>query len=461
MAHVIIWNSLGETTVRSLGPYQLASWLRHNGYTVKVIDFCNLMTIDQLVAITEKHVEKQTLTIGVSGTFWKNKNWPPKLDYEYIEPTWVSTARSRLEEKYPSIQWSMGGAQAYLYKSNKWITFNGHAENIYLDWLDHLSESKHIHRQTFDIKNACQVFQADDFIMPYEVLPVELGRGCMFKCKFCAYDLIGKTPGTYLKNYNLVEQEIRQHNEQWGTTRFSYVDDTVNESVEKVSTLANIANRMLFQIEWSGYIRADLIWAKPETEQLLIDSGLKSAFFGIESFEESSSKLVGKGWSGKHGKDWLLEKREQWNNKLVWELGMVVGIPGQTPDQLRADCQWLIDNDMYSWWYFPLWMEPGYYQSEFSKNSSKYGFTFPDKSRPWYWENSDWNFDIALAMYTELENHSKDHRKIGGWGLGEVATLGYEFDYLLGMLIKDLPYSDMRLKRNAFIENYVRLNLES
>lgn len=460
MAHVILWNSLAENAVRALGPYQLASWLRSNGYVVKVIDFCNRMTTDELVAITEKSIEHQTLTIGVSTTFWKNDNWPPKLNHEFTWPKWVEDARNIIEDKYPKIKWSMGGAQAYLCKSKKWEKFNGHAEDMYLDWLDHLSENIKIHRHKFDIAEAYQMFHADDHITPYEVLPIELGRGCKFKCKFCAYDLIGKTPGTYLRNYDSVKRQILDHHLRWGTTRFTYVDDTVNESEEKVKALAEIAQSMPFKLEWIGYIRADLISAKPHTEQMLIDSGLRSAFFGIESFEENSSNLVGKGWSGKHAKDWLLYMRQKHGTKLTWQLGLVTGIPGQTPEQLEQDCNWLIENDMHSWRYFPLWLEPGYYQSEFSKNSAKYGFSFPDRQRPWYWENGDWTFDKALTIYSKLESMSENKMRLGAWAVGQHASLGYEFDSLMSIYTVDLPHKELKLKNKEFITNYIKLSLQ-
>lgn len=459
MAHVILWNSTSNSVARALGPYQLASWLRHNGYVVKVIDFCNRLTTEQLVNITEQYIEPQTLTIGVSNTFWKNQNWPPMVGFEYTEPTWIDAARTVLEDRHPGIKWSMGGAQTYLFQSTRWEKFTGHAENMYLDWLDHLGSNLKVYRHTFDIKDAFQTFQDNDHVTPHEVLPIELGRGCKFKCKFCAYELIGKAPGTYLRDHQSIKHQILQHYERWGTTRFDYVDDTVNENEEKVKMLADIAQSLPFKVEWTGYIRADLISAKPATEQMLIDSGLRTAFFGIESFEETSSKLIGKGWSGKHGKEWLLDKRKKWGTTLTWQLGFITGIPGQTPDQLLKDTHWLIDNDMHNWSCSPLWLEPGFYTSEFSINSAKYGFSFPDKARPWYWENGSWTFDSALEIYQELINLSKDKMRLGSRAVGHYASLGFQFDELMSPYMVDLPWSEIKIKDAEFIRNYALSSL--
>ena len=35
-------------------------------------------------------------------------------------------------------------------------------------------------------------FEKNDFILPGESLPLELSRGCIFKCRFCQYPNIGK-----------------------------------------------------------------------------------------------------------------------------------------------------------------------------------------------------------------------------------------------------------------------------
>lgn len=200
MAHVILWNCSPHRPTRTLGPHQLASWLRRSGYVVKVIDFCNLMTPEQLMKITEAHIEPQTLAIGVSTTFWASETLPPRIDHVHQIPSWVTQARSLLEEKHPHVQWCLGGAQAYLYPDAGWKRFSGESEDDFLAWLDHLSESRSIARSAFDIKTSFNAYLSDDCIRPEEVLPIELGRGCMFKCKFCGYDKIGKKPGTYLKS---------------------------------------------------------------------------------------------------------------------------------------------------------------------------------------------------------------------------------------------------------------------
>ena len=86
MADLIIWNSYltdspdskkvsNSTIVRIAGPHELACWLEKFGYSVKVIDFCNKMSSEDVIKITEKHIDSNTIAIGASSTFW---NWTPQ-----------------------------------------------------------------------------------------------------------------------------------------------------------------------------------------------------------------------------------------------------------------------------------------------------------------------------------------------------------------------------------------------
>jgi hypothetical protein len=445
---------------RSVGHYQLANWLRGHGYTVKVIDFCLYMTTDQLAEITERHIDQNTLAIGASTTFWR------EFSDDQI-PAIIDQSKTRIAKKFPNIKWCLGGHLSHRYIQHPgWRVLQGEGENIVLRWLDELSD-KTIFRKPFDIKETSNSFTNEDYIQPYEFIPIELGRGCMFKCKFCQFHNIGKKPGTYLKNYECLYREILDHHEKWGTTRFYYTDDTVNESEEKIQALADIAQKLPFKLEWIGFLRADLIWSKPQTSQMLKDSGLRSAYFGIESFERSSSKLIGKGWSGLHAKDWLLEQKLRWKNDINWTISLIVGVPGQTIDQLSADVDWVIKNNMYDCLIFPLNIDlqkPGEITSvsEFEKNYQQYGFVFPDPvNRSWYWENGDWNYDTALKVAgTLLEEVTKNNKIFASWNLGEAASLNYDIDELMNRQVVELVRDQDHFNRGwNFIENYVIKNL--
>ena len=75
MAQLILWgptagNGDVSPAIRNSAIQNLAAWLRQHGYSVKVIDFCHLMSVDDLVKISQKYITEETVAIGVSSTFW-------------------------------------------------------------------------------------------------------------------------------------------------------------------------------------------------------------------------------------------------------------------------------------------------------------------------------------------------------------------------------------------------------
>ena len=49
-------------------------------------------------------------------------------------------------------------------------------------------------------------YEGRDFIWPQESLTIEASRGCVFKCKFCAFPIIGKKKHDHVRD----PQEIRR-----------------------------------------------------------------------------------------------------------------------------------------------------------------------------------------------------------------------------------------------------------
>ena len=330
-----------------------------------------------LTYITESYIDKDTIAIGVSTSFWMS----------IVEPAWVKPARSEIESKHPNIKWILGGAREIEYQQ-EWIEFTSYAEDSALSFL---SENKSTNR--FDVKHSTGRYTPLDFIQPHEVLSMELGRGCQFKCRFCAYPMIGKKKGTYIRNMHLIREELIKNYEEYGVTRYNFIDDTVNEDEEKVENLARLAQSLPFELEWVGYCRADLIWARPSTIQTLRDSGMRSTFFGIESFHPEASKIIGKGWSGKHAKSFLLELKDRWRDQISISLGLIVGLPYEPLDSLDEHSEWLISNDFggrWAWTPLNVSNKSKYrWRSEFENNHHKYGIKFNKE------ESHDWYHDLA------------------------------------------------------------------
>ena len=73
MYHAVIFTGidLGETTYfRSIGAYRIRTELEQQGYSVKVIDYFQSLTEEDIELAFEKYVSKETLWVGFSTTFF-------------------------------------------------------------------------------------------------------------------------------------------------------------------------------------------------------------------------------------------------------------------------------------------------------------------------------------------------------------------------------------------------------
>lgn len=446
MANLILWNTLGvNAPARPAGVHILANWLRQHGYTVKVIDFCILLTKEELVAITEKHIGPDTLAIGVSSTFWIFRESPLAIPTrKYLEPEWIIEAREEIDSRH-KVSWMLGGLRAMQGPTKfEWVRFMGYSENDVLRWMD-VNSNKLIRRSDFDITCADRFPDPGDCVQPEEFLSIELTRGCKFKCKFCSFPLVGRAPGTYMRDPKLIKDEILRNYDTFGTTRYYYVDDTVNESMEKVTELANIAQSLPFELEWVGYNRLDLIGTNPGMAQALKDSGLRSTQFGIESFHPEASRVIGKGWNGKYGKDYLLKLKEEWGKDIVFFMSFIIGLPGEDEKSIDETHQWCIDNEMYAWTWLGLAISrfPGkYWKSEFEKNAPEYGYKFTNPDDPEYWEIGEWNSLSVHLKGRELNKYCFQKSMLYPWRIGEMGSLGYSINELIDMFI-NTPLRDL------------------
>lgn len=463
---LIIWNNFNSLTlqenkklnrlVRPLGPHQLAAYLQKFGYKVKIIDFSNLIVTDSLIEITEKYIMSNTIAIGFSNTF-------TDLTKMYFEPDWVLQARSKLENKYPNLDWITGGSKNIENKFLKktWKIFQSYAENSLLKYLDEKTKNKSV-RATFEICSLDFQYLNNLGIQKSEVLPFELSRGCQFKCTFCSFPLLGKKKNTYIRNYNYIETELKELYYRYGTTRFYFIDDTVNESEEKVQNLADIASRLPFKLEWVGYLRADLIGKKPYTATLLKNSGLVGAYFGIETFNPYASKQIRKNWNGIYAKDFLLNlKNNIWKNDIIIQCAMIVGLTGESEQSINDSHQWFIDNNMDSWMFSSLFIQKSnknnLYISELDKNYENYGYTFPYEDKNYFWQNDNWDFQKAVQKTNDLMHdiNFKLNTKLGPWYMSEIASLGFDFNQIKNTYRKDIDHNVINKIVELRIKEYI------
>jgi radical SAM superfamily enzyme YgiQ (UPF0313 family) len=177
-------------------------------------------------------------------------------------------------------------------------------------------------------------------------LPIELARGCIFKCKFCGYDLIGKKFGDYTKSADLIRAELLHNYEHWGTTNYYVADETINDSEEKVDMLLSSVQGLPFRPTFGGFLRLDLIWRYPSMAQKLLDWGLEACSFGLETINDASGRAVGKGLGVARIEEALEHIHKVWGDRVFVNASFILGLKHDTPETATELDQWI--EKMYS-----------------------------------------------------------------------------------------------------------------
>ena len=228
--------------------YRLASHLRDHEFTVKTINLFSRITDQEFQQLVDQCVSPDTRLFGISATVLRrvdtgnffgisNEQLQSRLDY--------------VRQQCPGIKFVLGGAQVNNTSAEKLKEFSmfdyvitGQGETALLNLVQHLFQQTRLTTTTvqrprlitdvtypFTEFNQTKVtFSHDDTILPGEALPIELARGCVFKCKFCSYDLTNKNFFEFTKNKELLREEFMYNYENFHTKYYSVIDDLINDS---------------------------------------------------------------------------------------------------------------------------------------------------------------------------------------------------------------------------------------
>jgi len=507
MIHGIIltdntFSNMDITCHRGSGAHKIATHLRNHGYNIETVDYCLSWTQEELELLLDKLISKDTLFLGIGSNLF--------LDRSHFDNNirWF-------KNKYPKIAVILGGNQT-LSRSTPGVDYyvEGYAENAILHLLEYLRgniNKNSIHWSANDegknlidaLSNYGQVDTKDlsiqylpsDFLQPEQTLGLETARGCIFKCKFCTYPLIGKSKLDYIRDSATIVRELQQNYDQWGITNYLINEDTFNDSIEKLELLEKAITSLPFKINFTAYARLDLIVAKPHSIELLRNMGMKGVHFGIETFSKDAGKLVGKGFSGQRLKDGLLWWKEQ-TPDISTGCSLIVGLPGDTSDY-HAENEWFSDSGVDYWFWQPLYITKSQqfvYSSEFSKDYNKYGleimsdsevsaevrnlwkleYKFTKNSHPFsyrpylnenfrnkvnYWKDikSGQNYFTALKLSCEL-NQSVKNQRVSPWTMFDYVSLGYKIEEIRtwGKHIPAPPVHEIKIQADNRINEYKR-----
>lgn len=417
MNEIIFWTGIWpHWCSRPIGTYQLAHWLRTHRIESQIIDFCQWHSADELVSLTKLFIGNKTKFIGVSTSFWSDERVPFN----------IQRAITVIKNEYPHIQFVFGGARADSDAIKPLgFTLVGEAENSLLNLI-----KGHNISLLFDITKLEHRFSDNDCIIRGEVLPIELGRGCIFKCKFCGHHNLGKLKHTYQRPIQFIENEISYNYEKFKTTHYHFLDDTVNEDPVKVKNLSAIPNNTGVDIKWNGYLRLDLLARYPDTVEQLATSGMKSCFFGVETFHPEASRKIGKGWNGKHAKDFLPRlHKEFWNGDINIWANFIVGLPNESASNIEESFNWCINNPIGHYQFVPLSLyihrSDSGSVSDFNKNYKNYGYSI-DQNNNWF--NQHMSQQEAGDICIDYNKKLIPYNKLSSWSLFDAVSCGIDLE---------------------------------
>jgi len=389
--------------LRNAGPARLATELRNAGFETICIDIGaltskNVNTIDKII---NKFVGKDTLWMGISTTFLTQvfgvkisrigENIDPK---KITDDSLLTHVIDLCKQRNPNIKFVIGGSYFFNLEKYGFYHFKGYADYELVEftkWCKDSSYKLNINRvgkiieckEYSNFVNSNIRWHESDFISPNETLPIEISRGCIFRCKFCAFPLNGKSKGEWIKNFNILKDELIYNYEQFGVTNYIFADDTYNDSNDKVLNLYEyVFSKLPFKLNFSSYIRLDLMYRFKETAEILKLSGLQSAILGIETNNNESGKAIGKGLSFEKQIRYLHDLNQNEFSDIITTSGFILGLPKDTKQSIQELENFLLsdENPLDDWLVKPLGLNPvnksqhKKYFSEFDLEHEKYGY---------------------------------------------------------------------------------------
>lgn len=436
-----------EYSTRPAGAYAIASHLRQLGFSVLVVPYCSKLTLTGVKQIIDNQ-SRDLLWAGLSTSLlsassnlesyrqiWhqstqntmsnffetrNHKNWVNKSSEVLWASNEINAIAGYLKQKY-HVPFLVGGA---------WVS------NIANGNLSNLEDNVHVvngraedfvqkfsyacqHKQplplinnndnydNFDFKDRIYEWNEQDFLESTDWLPIEVSRGCAFNCAFCTYDRKSTTDN--YRSPEVIRQEIVKNYEKFGITKFILMDDLYNDSKDKVRILYDkVWSKLPFQPEWTSYMRLDMIYADPESAEILKKSGARMASFGIETLHPKAGRRVGKGLGKQRILDTLAWLKNQWKNDVLIHAMFIMGLPDEPEHSMQETIEWLRETDLiHSYTASPMWITPPAHKSfvlkinAIAEDNQKYGIQWLNDTN---WINQQgMTFEKANAL-TQIAN---------------------------------------------------------
>lgn len=485
---------------KQAGAARIATELRKNGYSVQVVDCTGLSTRHPIWGrIIKKFVGPETLWVGFSTTIIGDILGIPQAQLIDYDPdpfgkkkddttVWINEFMDLVRQENPKISFVHGGAGAYDLRAYGWWKFSYGTDQEIVDftnWCKHPDQPPTFsHCDRVITSNGFKNFTTStiewtehDIIYPGQVLPIEVSRGCIFRCKFCSFPYNGKKNLDFIKEAETLRNELEKNYSTWGITEYLFSDDTYNDSISKMQLLHDeVFSKLSFKIGFTTYARLDLLMKQGnEGIDLLANSGLSSVLFGIESLTPSSARAIGKSGDSQRQIDFLWHFKNRDPHIFIGS-GFIFGLPGDTRESLDYTGNWLLsDKNPLDWWLVEtLYISPpdrvpgrGFY-SEIDLDPVSYGYKLMPHTTELYknaknrwrvnWQINDINLSYCVQQEEKILNQSRDSDRYfaAGFNYPTYRNLGFTRDEIRNRPMKELVVTEEQ-KRRRILDYYKRV----
>jgi len=409
------------------GAYRISTYLRPYGWNVEVIDFFYIWDLLELMQLIDKRNKQERIEwIGFSITWlnYASENTHKKLIeilshvrkyFKHIKII-AGGQNPNLElQIYNDVDYIIKGfGEVAILELLKYLYSNGKKPKG-IPWKNSWIIDANAFYQAWPIKDLSIEYQPNDFIFPNETLTLEFSRGCKFACAFCNFPVLGVKEDTTV-DLTILENDLRRNYDLYGVTNYQVADETLNDRDEKLINIGNIVNRLSFEPNFSAFIRGDILFLRQQQLEMLVNARVWGHYYGIETFNHETGKIIGKGLHPDKIKQGLLTTKEYFYKHLGLYRGtvsLIYGLPKETIQTITEAQQWLKNNwEDNATIIFPFTITINGKKSKIDENLEKYNYKILSiENRDYYnpgnsffagqyiiWENPDMNFNDAVRL---------------------------------------------------------------
>lgn len=494
MYDAVIFTDVTDTVTvyKAIGAYKIANTLRQQGYSCLVVDHLHAFNLEEIKKVIDKSVSFNTLFVGFSTTFFNNTvnsvNSDGSLTYSSILSGVIpqgiefeNCVVNHIKSRHYNCKIIVGGTKAHANINDKNIDYSiiGYGEVSILAIANHLKSNtpipnsyKNLYGVTivdnrknegYDFVNSKFEWQDLD-VGNAKVLPLEIARGCIFKCKFCSYPLNGKQNLDFIRDSNILYEEMQSSYDKFGISNFYILDDTFNDSAYKLDILQKTVKRLTFQPKFWAYTRLDLIAQNNGLIDKLYDIGLRGIYFGIETLNKRTGLIIGKGFDRAKQINTIKQIRGRYGNEVTMHGSFILGLPEENISSMRQTFNQLMDESipLHTFVFHGLNLykdEAVPFNSELGKNFKDYGYAelniIPNSPKI-NWSNAHLDYSVANALASEFNNIAQCSSRLylpGQIGFS-LKNFGFNDEQITNMKYKDVEWDIISAKKDYYIKEY-------